>query len=498
MAKKSFTALLLLILIFSFSVPAEDISTLLEEGIYTEETKGNLDEAMAIYKKIIDENMGNSANIAEAYYRLGKCYLKRGDDKKAIEMFNELLTDFRDHEGFASDARGQLLKLNALDEEDRDNKYLKTVPAPWEIGETCRYDIKIFTGTVAGELISVMKEADAGDSNLWRIDHYIGIPIENSQVYTRTDVMKDSFIPVTRISKGIRASIRLDNKINYEKDHISIDFDMMDSIGKKEIPVSYPVYAYDEIPSLVRILPLKEGYRASFTLFDSERGILIDADLVTKKKETVTVPAGTFECYYIELELEGSNNQKLWVSIDEKRYLVKQESQYTMELKKITKAGASDTVAFHDDETGVSMSAPNGWYFIKSPINAQYKIMLFVIPPELEPDLQVMFVSNPHGGVITKETFRNIMEMDANVVKQAFKNYSIITESWEPGSIDGLDSLSYYADYDEKDKKMVEYRYYLIDSTSFYAFIIRLEKTVFKNNKPELDALISSFRAKKK
>ena len=75
MPKKIYIVIWLIsILIFSSSILAENISTLLEEGIYAEETKGDLDEAMTIYQKIIDENAGNSANIAEAYYlALKKC-----------------------------------------------------------------------------------------------------------------------------------------------------------------------------------------------------------------------------------------------------------------------------------------------------------------------------------------------------------------------------------------------------------------------------------------
>ena len=53
MPKKIYIVIWLIsILIFSSSILAENISTLLEEGIYAEETKGDLDEAMSIYQKI--------------------------------------------------------------------------------------------------------------------------------------------------------------------------------------------------------------------------------------------------------------------------------------------------------------------------------------------------------------------------------------------------------------------------------------------------------------
>jgi tetratricopeptide (TPR) repeat protein len=74
----------------------EPVSLLLEKAIYTEETKGDLDEAIGIYQKIIADNKGRRFRVAKAYYRLGACYLKKGDNIKAEETFKELLIRFPD------------------------------------------------------------------------------------------------------------------------------------------------------------------------------------------------------------------------------------------------------------------------------------------------------------------------------------------------------------------------------------------------------------------
>jgi tetratricopeptide (TPR) repeat protein len=73
---------------------AESASVLLEKGIYAEETAGNLDEAIKIYKQIVDDANANRNNIAEAYYRLGKCYLKKGQEQKAVAVFEEMIASF--------------------------------------------------------------------------------------------------------------------------------------------------------------------------------------------------------------------------------------------------------------------------------------------------------------------------------------------------------------------------------------------------------------------
>ena len=56
----------------------QSASTLLQEGIFTEETVGDLDAAIKIYEKIVDDDKANRAYAAQAQYRVGRCYLKQG------------------------------------------------------------------------------------------------------------------------------------------------------------------------------------------------------------------------------------------------------------------------------------------------------------------------------------------------------------------------------------------------------------------------------------
>lgn len=73
---------------------AESASILLEKGVYAEETAGDLEEAITIYKEIVDDANANRTYIAEAYYRLGKCYLKKGQEQEAVAVFEEMIASF--------------------------------------------------------------------------------------------------------------------------------------------------------------------------------------------------------------------------------------------------------------------------------------------------------------------------------------------------------------------------------------------------------------------
>ena len=495
MARKIFVILWLIsILVFSSSAWGENVSTLLEEGIYAEETKGDLDEAMTIYKKIIDENVGNSANIAEAYYRLGTCYLKTGDETKAIEMFKKLLTGFREHEEIASDARDQLVKLNALDEQDQIVTPLELGQVPWETGETCWYSFGTPAIKSLGKGILSIKDVTINGNDLWRIEYSVIIPGEGASTLNRTDVFKKDFKPFSGLVKGAPGNF----KVKYEKNHIQLDTDSPGTRDTKEIPINNIVYDNIQFFYLKRLLPLNESYSGSLSIFIPQTGDIMKVELITTGIETVKVPAGTFECYCVELVWGSEMKVKQWISTDDKRYLVKYDADAkgVMELEKIEQVSKDEPEVFKDSEFGVSMSAPAGWHIIKSPIPAPYKMVAVVMPPEM--NAWFPFLITDHRGMIKPESLRGVFESEVSALKQIFKNYSVDTESWKADLIGGLHSISYCAEFDVKDKKMVECRAYILGKSLMYVFVLRTEKEVFENSKNEFLSVIQSFNVRDK
>ncbi|MEE9269625.1 MAG: hypothetical protein V3V49_05120, partial [Candidatus Krumholzibacteria bacterium] len=60
-----------MVLASSLPAPAQSASDLLEKGIFTEETVGDLDAAIKIYEKIVAEGDSHRTYAAQAQYRLG-------------------------------------------------------------------------------------------------------------------------------------------------------------------------------------------------------------------------------------------------------------------------------------------------------------------------------------------------------------------------------------------------------------------------------------------
>ena len=99
------------------ALPATSSAVMLEKGIYTEETVGDLDAAIKIYQQIVEDAKAARKYAAQAQYRLGMCHLKKGDKAKATAELRELLALYPQEKEIAAQAQKELAKLEPLEEE---------------------------------------------------------------------------------------------------------------------------------------------------------------------------------------------------------------------------------------------------------------------------------------------------------------------------------------------------------------------------------------------
>ena len=98
-------------------------------------------------------------------------------------------------------------------------------------------------------------------------------------------------------------------------------------VGDRQTGLSVPEYAYDNDTSLFlwRTLPFADGYEASYVTVITNRRSRQDVVLNVRGKETVTVPAGTFECWRLEISTENAR-QVAWYADTPSRPLVKYDN----------------------------------------------------------------------------------------------------------------------------------------------------------------------------
>ena len=134
---------LAVVLVTGSAAVAQSASELLEKGIYTEETVGDLDAAIEIYQKILADAAAQRPFVARARFRLGQCLLKQGKKKEATEAFRKLIKDFPDQKKLVAKARKQVPEKPPF----------QLQPTPWKDGEVLQFGMKMGGGLDIGTAI---------------------------------------------------------------------------------------------------------------------------------------------------------------------------------------------------------------------------------------------------------------------------------------------------------------------------------------------------------
>ncbi|MBN1973786.1 MAG: tetratricopeptide repeat protein [Sedimentisphaerales bacterium] len=93
-------------------------SDLLQEGIYAEQAEKNYDEAIKIYQQVLSDSENKTEIAAQAAYRIGCCYLAKGDEKQATQQFSEFISKYPKSRSLINEAKRQLASLRTPGPED--------------------------------------------------------------------------------------------------------------------------------------------------------------------------------------------------------------------------------------------------------------------------------------------------------------------------------------------------------------------------------------------
>ena len=336
---------------------ADSPSELLEKGIFSEETKGDLDEAIKIYKQILTDAKANRGFVAQAQYRLGQCLLKKGRKKEAVAAFEKLIADYPDQKELVVKARKHLPKssLGAIE----------LAPVPWKSGESLQLQLVTATGAEIGTITYMADEAAINNKKGWLIRSQTYAM--NTRSASRVEAARDSFLPIN--SWWNQAVLGLATA-KYSPDKVRVKIVGRD---EKTIDVENVVYDNEQGVHLFRRLPLAVGYKTEVHVFTSFGYADVPLEIEVTKKEKVKVPAGEFECFALDLNI----NQTFWISADMNRYLVKFEAGgVSAELISVRERKPGGKNTFNDKVLGASVSAPADWTFWRPSTDETAKVVL--------------------------------------------------------------------------------------------------------------------------
>ncbi len=193
---------------------------------------------------------------------------------------------------------------------------------PWRAGETSSYQITDSNGAAAGITRYTITAGDAqSNAGGWTIQREI--ESQGVQEVLITQVDKDDLRPssslLTRASNQGKETV----KAIYTSDGVDLDLtSAMNVTTNQHIAAPSDARVESTVLQLVRALPLAANYATRLNSFSPATGGIDRVTVLAGKEEAVTVPAGTFNTWQVELDL-GNSKTKVWIGRDAPHPLVK-------------------------------------------------------------------------------------------------------------------------------------------------------------------------------
>jgi tetratricopeptide (TPR) repeat protein len=453
-------------------------SDLLEKGIYTEDIKGDIDAAIAIYQQLIVEAKNSHSLGAQAQYRLAQCYLKKNRAAEATAAFEKLIQDYPNEKELIARAREHLPSALVLN------------PVPWVDGERLQLDLKLGSGldVATMEYYADLAEVDGG--KVWRVGKR---SFAAMNWFSMVNANFETFRPVTSRWKELLEDVSATYKSG------EVELRRAGVAEPNKVKIDQPVFDNEEAVYVMRRLPLKVGYKTQFPVFSSIGGATVPIELEVIGEEDLETPAGKFRCFKMKLNIMS---QIFWFSDDAHRYLVKFEAGGAFaQLASISQRKPGETIPFRDDEIGVSLTLPANWvvYRAKNPIETKHRT-IDMIDPEAD-SVSANLTLTPAASLSkeARESSRDWAEIDFrdNVSKRS-KDAKIRPESWKEREVAGRPGVSYISDVtDQFGKPQVEYALYALGPQTAETFHLTCPPAKFDQLMPAFESIVASYKTTK-
>lgn len=364
-------------------------------------------------------------------------------------------------------------------------------PVPWQDGEVLQLEMKLQTGMDIGAFVCTADSAKVDGRDVWqfRIRRYVlgG----QSQGASRADVDKKTFRPIRSV---FNHEILGDVEAIYGPGQVETITRIKGKEDKKKTTdLDGVFYDNEEGIHLFRRLPLAVGYKVEVPIFAGFGAGKLPVELEVPAKEKLQVPAGEFECYRVELDI----GQTFWVSTDAKRYLVKFEGAGALaELAEIRHRKPGEPSKFVDKGSGISLTAPHGWFFHKEQRDKD-KTTVHILDPEGEAFSQLEVKPLDKLGDDEKKSLRAWAAKDAEGVAEVLKDFKIRDDSWKELKVAGLPAVSCVADYVQGKKKKMSYGVYSFGQTTAANFSMMGERDGSDDLRKAFDGIIASYKQAK-
>lgn len=468
-------SLLVLLAALVVGLPAQGQSPadLLQKGIYTQETVGDLDGAIKIYRQIINSASQSRTYAAQAQYRLGLCLLKKGLRAEATKSFEKLVQDYPEEKELIAKAREYLPSETKL------------LPIPWQENELSEFHSRLANGAGAMTTLYSIEPAPGNpQTSVILVRGYSGsTPIRLSRV----EIDRESMRPISLLFRIMGLD---DHRLDYQ---VQLAHIRVGNQEPKTVTFEEPVFDNEELPFVFRRLPLEVGYKNTVRVLSPE-GLLLNLAAVVPAMEDVQVPAGKFHCYRLEFP---EINQTFWIGSEASRPLVKfASSGVSVELVSLGKVDRQTPVRYQDAKVGLSFIAPPGWITQTQELPAKDETSLIMLDPESKISVVVRAKeTKTASGAIVPE-LRATAEQRVERRSDVLTDYHIRPETIEMRQIGGQQALTCVAEYLHGEQKMAEYLNWIRSENTNALFTAFGPATDLDEFRKRLDPIVETAKIK--
>ena len=180
-------------------------------------------------------------------------------------------------------------------------------PGTWKYKAT----IEMGPQKIAMDETTTIQEADGG----WAVNSTLDTPM--GQMTDNATLDKTTLVLRKRSVK--QGPVSIDLAVDGNKASGSMN------MNGKETPIAAdlggPLFADAGTPQCIALLPLADGYTTTFRNFDLQKQKVKLIALKVAGSESITVPAGTFDTFKVELSSAdgGSDSQTVWIAKDSRK-----------------------------------------------------------------------------------------------------------------------------------------------------------------------------------
>lgn len=454
-------------------VAGQSAADLLQKGIYTQETVGDLDGAIKIYRQIINSASQSRAYAAQAQYRLGLCLLKKGEKAEAAKAFEKLVQDYSEEKELVAKAKEQMSTDTRL------------LPIPWGDSELSELEIKLPNGRVMGtKLLSIEPSETNSQAVIIRSREYMrAMPT----VWSRVEADRDTLRP---IAASFTSPYIGDEKIDYEATAARMQ---VKGQSPKVFPLDGPVFDNEEWAFWFRRLPLAPGYKTTLPIMGPFRGP-IKVGLTVSGMEDIQVAAGKFHCFKVELP---EIHQTIWIGSESTRPVVKMETMgVAIELVSRHRVDAVSPVPYQNAALGLSFTAPPRWIILPETDPEANDTDLSLLDPESQGALSVSAKEKKTGKSEIAQQLRASLDEHVERHSKFLKDYKIRPATMQSRQIGGNQALSCVAEFIDDKKLVVEYVTLVRSENAEVLFSALADASALDEFRKRIDPILETIKIK--